>query len=472
MAMAKAASKMLPCGLLASRRLSVETMLVDSMAVAETATLPEFKPLYRRLSGLGATPGGSVAEILKEWQSEGKIVTESQLLNFVRQLRRYKSYKTALELMDWMDANGIKLSSCSHAVRLDIVAKFKGIDEAEKYFANLPEISKNQQTYGALLSGYCQGKMSDKAIALFNKMKEQNISCNTLTYNNLMSLHMKLGNPEKAPSLLQEMKAANVSPDAITYCLLMNSCTSRNDIDSLESFVREIEKDTQGPLSWSIYSNMASHFIAAGLFEKAEFALKKLEAVMDSHDRACYHHLISMFVSVGNLAEVIRVWKLLKNAFQKTTNRSFLIMFQACVKLDKMDMLKDCYDEWQFMHLSYDIRLPFIVMNAYMRKDMIKEFELVLDNVIERGYDNDCFTWETFIGYNLRRNEVDLALKSFKLAICCNKPHQWSPKKELVKEFLRYFEVAKDVERAETFCKILKDVDNVDLDAYESLLHA
>lgn len=372
--------------------------------------------------------------------------------------------------MDWMDANGVKLSSSSHAVRLDIIATFKGIDEAEKYFAKLPEISKSLQTYGALLSGYCQGKMSDKAIALFGKMKELNIGCNTLTYNNLMSLHMKLGHPEKVPLLFQEIKGANVSPDAITYCLLMNSFTSLNDVGSLESFVSEIEKDSKGPLSWSIYSNMASHFITAGLFEKAEFTLKKLEAVMDDHDRACYHYLISMFAGVGNAAEVMRVWKLLKNTFTKTTNRSFLIMFQACIKLDKMDMLKHIYDEWKSMHLSYDVRLPYLVMNAYMRKDMIKEFELVLDNCIERGYGNHCFTWETFIGYLLRKKEMDLTLKSLQFATCCNKPHQWRPKKDLVKEFLIYFEGAKDVERAEVFCKILKDINIVDVDVYESLL--
>lgn len=98
MAMTKTAVRALSYGLLASRTLCVATMLEDSAAVTETSASPEFKPLYRRLSRLGAVPGGSVAETLKEWQGEGKKVTESQLLNFVRQFRRYKSYKTALEV--------------------------------------------------------------------------------------------------------------------------------------------------------------------------------------------------------------------------------------------------------------------------------------------------------------------------------------------------------------------------------------
>lgn len=215
---------------------------------------------------------------------------------------------------------------------------------------------------------------------------------------------------------------------------------------------------------------MASHFITAGLFDKAEVALKKLEKLKDNRNRACYHCLISMYASIGNLAEVIRVWKFLKDSFAKTTNKSFLVMFHACIKLNEMDTLKQCYDEWKCICLSFDIRLPYIVMSAYLRNDMIEEAEYVLDNVIERGYGNDCFSWGTFIGFHLRKIEMDLALKSLKFATSCNKPHQWRPKKELVKEFLMYFEETKDVERAEELCRILKDVNDVDMDVYESLL--
>ncbi|KAG0496543.1 hypothetical protein HPP92_001234 [Vanilla planifolia] len=72
-----------------SRRLSGATVLEGSVTTTKTVAAPEFKPLYRRLSAL---------------------------------------------LMEWMNGSGgIKLSSSSHAVHLDLITKFKGIDEAEKY---------------------------------------------------------------------------------------------------------------------------------------------------------------------------------------------------------------------------------------------------------------------------------------------------------------------------------------------------
>lgn len=59
----------------------------------------EDKRLYRRLSALGATPGGSVAGVMDEWLKEGKAVTESKLVNIVKELRKYKSYNHALKVM-------------------------------------------------------------------------------------------------------------------------------------------------------------------------------------------------------------------------------------------------------------------------------------------------------------------------------------------------------------------------------------
>ncbi|KAG0496541.1 hypothetical protein HPP92_001232 [Vanilla planifolia] len=106
-------------------------------------------------------------------------------------------------------------------------------------------------------------------------------------------------------------------------------------------------------------------------------------------------------------------------------------MFQSCIKLDEMDILKQCFDEWQSVHMSFDVRLPYLVMSSYLQKDMIKEAELVLEHVTGSG--DGSFTWEKFISYHLKKSDVDLALRSLKFATCDGRPQQWIPNKELVK---------------------------------------
>lgn len=58
----------------------------------------EYKPLYRRLSALGLDPNGRVAETMEGWLKEGRVVLEAELMRNVRELRKHKSYKTALEV--------------------------------------------------------------------------------------------------------------------------------------------------------------------------------------------------------------------------------------------------------------------------------------------------------------------------------------------------------------------------------------
>ncbi|KAL0904394.1 hypothetical protein M5K25_026495 [Dendrobium thyrsiflorum] len=354
MAMAKAALKVLPCGFLASRRLSVATMMMDSTAVAETATLPEFKPLYRRLSGLGATPGGSVAEILKEWQSEGKRVTESQLLNFVRQLRRYKSYKTALELMDWME--GQQLGG-NHAVRIDLLSKLKGIGMAEEYFYSIPDTAKNHQTYGALLSCYCSEKLNNKAIAIHNKMKELGLASSALAYNNVMSLHMKSGQPEEVRRLFDEMKATKTFPDKCSYKILIESYALLNDIDSIESIVQEME-------------------------------------------------------GAGDLLEAKRVWASLNARIQKSrlpTNKEYLVMLQALKKLNDVAALKVLFEEWESNCVSYDMKLVNAVIGAYLEKHMVEEARQLLEKAMEEGAHLVLKSFWLFIDHYIKKGEKDQA---------------------------------------------------------------
>ena len=57
------------------------------------------KPLYRRLSALGGAPAGSVAKAMDEWVQEGKRIRPIQVVKYVRELRKYKRFSQALEVV-------------------------------------------------------------------------------------------------------------------------------------------------------------------------------------------------------------------------------------------------------------------------------------------------------------------------------------------------------------------------------------
>lgn len=428
-----------------------------------------WRPLYRRLSALGGAEGVSVAETMNGWLKERRGVTVGELMRFVRELRKYNRHKHALELIDWMESRGMKFSVGNHAIRLNLISKVKGIDMAEEYFSSLPDLAKDQKTYGALLNSYIQEKIANKATALYEKMKELNFASTTLVQNNLMTLYMKLGQPEKVIELFQEMKENGLSPDNFTYSILMNSYAALNDINSVERVVEEM-KEGGITLDWSIYSNLAAHYNSVGLFQKAESALKKLEEVIDKLDCTAFHCLISLYAGAGNLAEASRVWKSLKAAFVRTTNVSYLVMLQALNKLDNIDQLKQCFEEWESAYVTYDMRLVNVLIGAYLRNDMVMEAATLWEKAMQKSSQSDFWTFELFINYYLKSHKMDLALECLGAAANSAKKNEWKLKKEMVNEFLKYFEEVKDVDGTESFCKILKQLDHPYAEAYKSLL--
>ncbi|KAG1359164.1 pentatricopeptide repeat-containing protein [Cocos nucifera] len=374
----------------------------------------EWKPLYRRLSVLGGAPEGSVTATLDQCEMEGWRVTARWLMKHIRELRKYRRHKHALEMMHWMERRGMETPNGYHAIRLDLISKIKGIRSAEEYFSNLPEPAKNQRTYGALFGCYCSGRMMDRAVALFEKMKEWKFASNALIYNNLMSLYMKLGQLEKIPILFQEMKASNVLPDSCTYRIIMKSYVSMSDIVSVERVTQEM--GSQGASDCLTYCHLASLYNSAGLFEKAEIALKKAELVMGSHELSSFRLLISSYAAAGNLSEVKRVWNLFKARVPRPTNTNYLIMLEALRKLDDMDGLKQCFEEWESGCVNYDIRLVNIFIGAYLRRGMEDEAKLLREKADQKGEWSDEHTFVLFIDHYLKSRKLELAQKYSKLA--------------------------------------------------------
>lgn len=287
--------------------------------------------------------------------------------------------------MDWIAKIGLDMTSGNHALYLDLLSKVNGIDSAENYFLSLSDPAKDDRTYGALLYCYCRKRMKNKAIALYQKMKELNLPPNVFVHNNLMSLYMKLDQHDKVPDLYQEMKARHISPNNCSYRVLIKSYASLNDIDSVERAIQDMEGSGVS-LDWFTYCCLAEIYISAHLVEKAVIALKQAELVMGGHDLSPFSLLIRLYAEVGGLTEVKRAWKLLKARAPRPKNMLYLVMLQALRKLDDMDALEQCFKEWECDGCSsYDARVVNVVVEAFLDKNMVKEAELVREKWAEKG---------------------------------------------------------------------------------------
>lgn len=367
----------------------------------------------------------------------------------------------------------MNMTVSDQAIHLDIVAKVRGIDAAENYFIDLPETSKNHLTYGTLLNCYCKELMTEKAESLMEKMKELRIDLTSMPYNSLMTLYTKIGQPEKIPSIIQEMKASDIMPDSFTYNVWMRALAAVNDISGVERVVEEMKRDGRVVGDWTTYSNLASIYVNAGLFEKAEKALKELEKRNARKDLSAFQFLITLYSQIGNLLEVYRVWRSLRLAFPKTANISYLNMIQALVNLKDLPGAEKCYKDWESGCPPYDIRIANALIKAYTIEGSLEKAEKLKELARRRGGKPNAKTWEIFLDCYLKNKEYKLAVDCISKAIDIGKGDggKWIPTPDTVETLMRHFEQEKDVDGAEGFIEILKKAkDDVGVEVFESLI--
>lgn len=356
----------------------------------------------------------------------------------------------------------MNLTVSDQAIHLDLIAKARGVSTAEEYFINLPESAKNHLTYGALLNCYCKELTTDKAESLMEKMKELKFASSPMAYNSLMTLYTKTNQPEKVPSIIQEMKTNDVLPDCYTYNVWMRALAAMNDISGVERVIEEMKRDGRVTADWTTYSNLASIYVDAGMFQKAEGSLKELEKRNVDDDLGGYQFLITLYGRTGNLVEVHRIWRSLKLAHPKMANISYLNMIQVLVNLKDLPGAEACFKDWESKCSTYDIRVVNAMIRAYAKEGMLDKAEAVKKLAKMRGARLNAKTWEIFMEYYLNKGDMKMAHWCADRAIKKGRSHGriWVPPREVIRAIMAYFEENKDVAGAEKFLELLQRVEN------------
>ncbi|KAJ4711054.1 putative Pentatricopeptide repeat-containing protein [Melia azedarach] len=428
--------------------------------------------LYDRLFKEGSSEV-SVRQQLNQFLKSSKRVFKWEVGDTLKKLRDRKLYSPALKLSENMEKRGMNKTVSDQAIHLDLVAKVRGVDAAENYFVDLPETSKNHLTYGALLNCYCKELMTEKAEALMEKMKELNIGFSSMPFNSLMTLYTKIGQPEKIPAIIQEMKAWSIMPDSYTYNVWMRALAAVNDISGVERVIDEMKRDGRVAADWTTYSNLATIYVDAGLFEKAENALKELERRNIHRDLSAYQFLLTLYGRTSNLLEAYRIWRSLRLAFPKTANVSYLNMIQVLVNLKDLPGAEKCFREWESGCPIYDIRVANALIGAYAKEGQLEKAEELKERALRRGAKANAKTWEIFSDYYLKNGDMKLAVNCLENAINTGRGDggKWVPSSQTIRTLMRHFEQEKDVDGAEGFVEILKKaVDDLGVEVFESLI--
>lgn len=427
--------------------------------------------IYKRIS-LMENPQIGVASVLNQCEKEGKKVNKWELCKIVRELRKFKRFKLALEVYEWMNnrIERFRLSSSDTAIQLDLIAKVRGVSSAEDYFMRLPDTLKDKRIYGALLNAYVGAKEREKAESLMERMRTKGYAQHPLPFNVMMTLYMKLNDYDKVDELISEMKQRNIHLDLYSYNIWLSARGSQGSAEGMEQVLDEMKLVPTIIPNWTTFSTIASVYIKLGMFEKAEQCLKDLEARITGRDRMPYHYLISLYGSIGNKEEVNRVWNTYKSTFSSIPNWGYHAMISALIRLGDIEGAEKMYEEWLPVKTSYDPKVANLLMGWYIREEPFEKAQNFFNSMIEGGAKPNSGSWEILEEGHIKEGRISEALSCFREAMLAETPKNWYPKPSNVSAFLELCDQEGDNASKEDYIVLLRQLGCLQDESYRSLL--
>eukprot|EP00268_Persea_americana_P051449 TRINITY_DN5685_c0_g1_i1.p1 TRINITY_DN5685_c0_g1~~TRINITY_DN5685_c0_g1_i1.p1 ORF type:complete len:425 (+),score=76.54 TRINITY_DN5685_c0_g1_i1:373-1647(+) len=372
-------------------------------------------------------------------------------------------------MAEWMTCKRyFDLTPGDNAVRLDLISKVHGLEQAEKFFNNIPKRTKTIKTYSALLNCYVQKKSVEKVETLLKTMRALGF-LNSFTYNVLLNFYYQMGQYEKLDLVMEEMKEMGIPFDIFTFRARMSAYVAASDINGMESILKRMEDDPKIVLAWDAYSAAANGYIKAGLADKAVVMLKKSEALTTQHNWVARNFLLTMYARIGRKDDVYRIWNLLNSSSKNITNASYLSMIISLTKLDDIEGAEKIMEEWESTCFCYDFRVPNQLIAAYCKKGLFHKAESFISKAIERGRTPYPSTWECMATGYVVDNQISKGVEMMKAALSANRTG-WKPNTAILAACLEFFEKQGDVEGLGDFVRLLRLRIPLTRDVYHRLL--
>ncbi|XWS35590.1 hypothetical protein CRYUN_Cryun20dG0010300 [Craigia yunnanensis] len=437
----------------------------------ERRPMIKWNAIYKKKS-LMENPELGSATVLNDWEKGGRKLTKWELSSVVKELRKYKRYKQALEVYEWMNTRGerFRYSASDAAIQLDLIAKVRGVSRAEDFFLQLRNTLKDKRIYGALLNAYVQTKMRDKAESLIDNMRNKGYALHPLPFNVMMTLYMNLKEYDKVESMVLEMMVKDIHLDICSYNIWLSSCGSQGSVEKMEQAYEQMKQDRSINPNWTTFSTMATMYIKMGLSEKAEECLRNVESRIIGRDRIPYHYLISLYGTVGNKEEMYRVWKVYKSIFPSIPNLGFHAMISALVRAGNIQGAEKIYEEWLSVKTSYDPRIANLLMGWYVTEGNLDKAGSFFNHMAEVGGKPNSSSWEILAEGHIREKRVDEALSCLKEAFATEGSRSWRPRPTNVSAFFKLCEEKAEMASREVLVGFLRQSGYLKNEAYASLI--
>ena len=372
----------------------------------------------------------------------------------------------------WMESQGrLSITSSDYAQNLKLIVKAHGLLEAKAYYANALRCNAPLvATSLSLLHHYAKERCLNQAETLFVEIKKMGISAHQ-PFNDMLKLYMAVGQPEKILSIIHEMKRETIPMNAVSYNIWMKaSCEIDCNVASVEKVFKEMVNDRNVVVGWSTYSTLANIYARNGLQSKAFAALKDAEDKLSTKNRLGYFVLITLYATLADREGIKRVWESSKKVTGRATSANYMCIILCFVKVGDIKEAEKAFFEWELDCRKYDIRVPNVLLGAYVRMGWISRAESFHLHTLEKGGKPNYKTWEILMEGWIAKGQMDRALYAMMKGLSLMKLCHWKPSDEVRMKIMMHLEGLGDAEGAWRYVSALQRNGIMSLSLYKSYL--
>ncbi|CAN1331937.1 Pentatricopeptide repeat-containing protein At5g27460 [Linum perenne] len=454
-----------------SAKLESAARFVSSVSFGSYVTGRRNTKIKDEDSKLRFTQGESPATNLKKWTDEGRRIAVPELKRGYRELLRAERYLDALEILEWMGVHSkSQMSVMDYANGLELTIMLRGTSKAEEYFERLPNFASRRAAFLLLLSTYVKQRNTIKAEAFMVKLNELGLILDAHPFNEMMKLYMATSDYEKVHLVVEQMKQNQIPRNVLSYNLWMCACGETFEVEKAEMVYTEMVDDQGVEVGWSSLCSLANVYSKAGLVDKSLMATRNAEKKLSPFKRRGYFFLMTIYSSLKNKEGVLRVWKASKEAKGIITCADYMCVLSCLVKLGAIVEAERVFMEWESSCRNYDIRVPNVLLGAYVRSGMMNKAESLHLHAMEKGGNPNYKTWEIMMEGWVKTGNMDKAVSAMKRGLSRLKDCHWRPSETILMAIAELFEKQGNLEDANNFLRIIHHLGISSLPLYKLLL--
>ncbi|KAK9082071.1 hypothetical protein Syun_031470 [Stephania yunnanensis] len=364
------------------------------------------KTLSEFLKVIVAAPRMKMDAALDKWIEEGNPLGRYEIHSAMLNLRKRRWFGKALELSEYSESHKLlDFVERDYASRLDLIAKVKGLQKAERYVEKIPESFRGEIIYRTLLANCVVQMNMKKAEEVFNKMRDMDLQMTAFSCNQLLLLYKRL-DKKKIADVLLFMEKENLKPTLFTYKLLIDTKGQSNDISGMEQLFETMKAEGMKP-DIQVQSKLAKYYIHGGLNEKAEAVLKELEGDNLKVNRGACRALLPLYADLGKADEAEKVWKVCESDPRLA---ECVAAIEAWGKLGKIKKAEGVFEKMiESWKKGVSSRHYTSLLKVYANHKLLAKGKDLAKRMVDSGCRIGPWTWDALVKLYVDAGEVEKA---------------------------------------------------------------